>query len=67
MTTNNKNVGLDAILVHAAMSGEFIVAAIGLGLTPNEAHHRSDWLKSQSDDYIKQVSDKVVEIEGKNL
>jgi hypothetical protein len=59
-----KNVNLDAQLVYAAMRGAFVPAAIGLGITANEAFDRAAWLKRQPTEYVAQVSDRVVEIEN---
>ncbi len=55
-----KNVSLDAVLVHAAMHGAFALAAMQTGLKPDEAFGRAEWLKKQPKAYINQV---VAEVE----
>lgn len=64
-TTFPRDIERDAVLVHASMRGLHIPAAIGLGLTPDEAlvHHPA-WLKAQGASYIHQVSRRVAEMEG---
>jgi hypothetical protein len=62
-TAHKKNVQLDALLVHAAMHGLFDRAAIGLGLTANEAYSRAAWLKEQSDSYVQKVAEAVAKLE----
>jgi len=62
-----QNLQLDATLVHAATKGLFVPCAIGLGLTADEAWHRADWLKHQPEAYIIQVSDRVVEMENREV
>lgn len=62
-TKYKKDVRLDAVLVHAAIHGQFVPAAIQLGLTADEAWKRAYWLKSQSEDYINKVADAVVAYE----
>ena len=59
-----KDIKLDAILVHAAMRGMFEPCAIGLGMTADEAFKRCEWLKNQSESYIKSVTKEVVYIES---
>ena len=53
------NVELDAKLVHAAMHGTFMHAAMNYGLKPDEALARAAWLKKQPDAYVLQVAEKV--------
>jgi hypothetical protein len=59
----NKNIELDAKMVHAASIGLFDCFAYQSFKTPDEAYGRAMWLKKQSESYIKEVSDRVVEIE----
>lgn len=65
-TKFKKNVLMDAILVHGAMHGLFVPAAIYLGMTPDEANERAYWLKSQSEDYISKVSEAVASYERRH-
>lgn len=62
------NVNLDAILVHASMSGgfeKFCFAAMNLGFKgPDEALKRADWLKKQPKAYVDQVVAKVQQMEA---
>ncbi len=61
------NVELDAVLVLAGMRGGLhavLGTAMRLGLSePDEAIDRAAWLRKQSDDYITQVVNRVVELE----
>ena len=57
-----KDLSMDAVLVHASYIGLFELAAIGLNLTPSEAIARGEWLVKQDDDYITLVANKVKEM-----
>lgn len=50
-----ENAKLDAALIHAAMHGMFVQAAMQAGLQPSEAFARAEWMKAQSEAYIKKV------------
>lgn len=60
-----ENLSLDATLVHAGATGgfdKFMFTARHLGMFPDEAVQRAEWLKRQSPEYVQQVSDRVVEL-----
>lgn len=66
-----KNVELDAQMVQTAMYGGIdAIVALAFKLrhifsSPDDALHRAEWLKKQNEEYIRQVSDRVVELESK--
>lgn len=64
MTDRQPDLWLDSTLVYASMRGMFEVTAWRLGLTPDEAFGRAEWLRQQPERYIKQVCDKVAELES---
>lgn len=60
--TFEPNAELDAQLVHAAFTGgmdKFMFAAMNLGLQPDEATKRAEWLKTQPKTYVVEVTGKV--------
>lgn len=59
------NVGLDAVLLHAALHTGVEPAAIALGLTPDEVDVRAKWFKGQPKAYQDKVIAKVIEMEKK--
>lgn len=61
--TFKRDVKLDATLVHAGMRGLFPLAAMGLGLKPDEAFGRAEWFKKQPKAYRDKVVAEVLEME----
>lgn len=61
-----QDVERDAVLVHAAMRGLVVPAAIRLGLEPDDAFVRHpEWLRRQPVAYIKRVADRVTKMEAR--
>lgn len=69
MSKFTQNVELDAMCVLGAMRGGMhgmFEQAMRFGIeSPDKALERAEWLKKQSPEYIKQVSDKAAELESK--
>lgn len=65
MADMEKDIDLDATLVHATYVGLLEAALILLGLTDDEVIARIQWLVKQDDDYVNLVAEKVKEMARK--
>ena len=55
-TRFKKDINLDAQMVYAGMKNRFEPYAVSIGMKPDEAFGRAEWLKKQSRQYIHAVT-----------